>query len=126
MLETTSAIIFASLSLIVIAFQACLAAGLPWGKASMGGKYPGKYPTKMRVVAIVNMFVLAFLALIVLAEAQFFLPELRSISGFGIWLVVGFSLLATILNTITPSKIERIWAPVGLIQLVTSLIIALN
>lgn len=126
MLELVSAIVYVSLSVIVILFQGGLAAGLPWGKASMGGKFPGKYPPKMRVVAIVNIFVLAFLALIVLAEVQLFLPELRSISGFGIWVVVGFSLLATILNTITPSKIERIWAPVGLIQLITSLIIALS
>lgn len=126
MFETTSAIIFASLSLIVIAFQACLAAGLPWGKASMGGKYPGKYPPKMRVVAVVNLFIIAFIATMVLAEANVLFPQLGSISGVGIWIAVVFSLLATVLNTITPSKIERIWAPVGLIQLVTSLIIALN
>ena len=27
---------------IVILFQLCLAIGIPWGAASMGGKYPGK------------------------------------------------------------------------------------
>ncbi|MCG9874738.1 MAG: hypothetical protein MH321_08135 [Leptospiraceae bacterium] len=26
---------------ILILFQLCLAAGLPWGAASMGGKFPG-------------------------------------------------------------------------------------
>jgi hypothetical protein len=30
------------------------------------------------------------------------------------------------LNSITPSKIERIWAPVSLIQFITSLIVALS
>ena len=57
MLETVAAITFAVLTSVVIIFQGCLAAGMPWGEASMGGKYPGKYPPKMRVVAIINMLV---------------------------------------------------------------------
>lgn len=121
-----SALIFASLSGIVIIFQGCLAAGIPWGEASMGGKYPGKYPPKMRIVALLNMAILAFFAAIVLSKANILFPQLNSISGIVIWVIAVFFVFGTIMNTITPSKIERIWAPVALIQLITSLLVALN
>jgi hypothetical protein len=126
MLETLSAIIFTSLTGIVIIFQGCLAAGVPWGEASMGGRYPGKYPKKMRVVAVLNMIILGFSAAIVLSESNLMFTQLNSISGVGIWVIVVFFTIATIMNTITPSKIERIWAPVALIQLITSLLIAIG
>ncbi|KAF0128850.1 MAG: hypothetical protein FD155_2861 [Bacteroidetes bacterium] len=126
MLESVSAIIFTALTGIVIIFQGCLAAGVPWGKASMGGKYPGKYPKRMRVVAVLNMLILAFVAAVVLSEANLMFPQLNKISGIGIWVIVVFFVFGTIMNTITPSKIERIWAPVALIQLITSIIVAIS
>jgi hypothetical protein len=126
MLEPISAIIFTVLTGIVIIFQGCLAAGVPWGEASMGGRYPGKYPPKMRVVAVINMLLLAFIAAVVLSEANLMFPQLSPISSIGIWIVIVFFIIGTIMNTITPSKIERIWAPVALIQLITSFIVALG
>lgn len=126
MTETLSAIISSALTGIVIIFQACLAAGAPWGHASMGGRYPGKYPPKMRAIAILNMIILAFMAAVVLSEAKLMFPQLNAISGVAIWIVVVFFVFGTIMNSITPSKIERIWAPVALMQLITSLVIAIN
>lgn len=126
MLETVSAIIFTALTGIVIIFQGCLAAGMPWGEASMGGRYPGKYPAKMRIVAVINILILGFIAALVLCEANLMFAQLKPISHIGIWVVVAFFVLGTIMNTITPSKIERIWAPVALIQLITSLIVAIS
>lgn len=126
MLESFSAIIFIALTGIVIIFQGCLAAGVPWGQASMGGKYPGKYPPKMRVIAVLNMLILAFFAAVVLSEANLMFPHLKKISGIGIWVIVVFFGIGTIMNTITPSKVERIWAPVALIQLITSIIVAIS
>ena len=124
--ESIAAIVFTILTGIVMIFQGCLALGLPWGQASMGGKYPGKYPPKMKAVAIINMVVLGLFAAIVLSKADLIFPQLKSISEMGIWLVVVFMLVGTVLNTIAPSKIERIWAPVAFIQLITSLILAIN
>lgn len=126
MIETWSAIIFSALTGIVIIFQACLAAGVPWGQASMGGRYPGKYPPKMRAVAILNMIILALMAAVVLSEAKLMFPQLNAISGVAIWIVVVFFVFGTIMNSITPSKIERIWSPIALMQLITSLVIAIN
>jgi hypothetical protein len=112
---------------IVIFFQFCLAIGLPWGEASMGGKFPGKYPPKMRIVALINMLILSCMVVIVLVEADVWLPQLKSIAKTGIWLVLTFSIISVILNILTPSKIERnIWAPVTIIQLIVCLIVALN
>lgn len=126
MLETVSAITFTLLTGIVIIFQGCLAAGVPWGAASMGGRYPGKYPTKMRVVAVMNMLILSFMAANVLSKAKLLFTQIYPISNIGIWVIVVFFFFGTIMNTITPSRIERIWAPVALLQLMTSLIVAMS
>lgn len=68
MFETTSALVFTALTVIVIIFQGCLVARATWGRASMGGKYPGKYLPKLRVVAVINMLILGFIATIVLSK----------------------------------------------------------
>jgi len=126
MTEIHFAIINAVFTGIVILFQACLALGLPWGAASMGGKYPGVYPKKMRVVAVVNMILLSVLMVIVLVNAGLILPQFFTFSEIAIWFVVAFYSIGTVLNTITPSKIERIWAPVVAIQLFTTIMVAIK
>jgi hypothetical protein len=126
MIATIAAIIFSILIGIVILFQGALALGAPWGSASMGGKYPGKYPPKMRIVAILNMLILSILILIVLARADLILSQLYEFSRYAIWAVVLFTIVGTIMNTITPSKIERIWAPVTALAFISSLIVALS
>ncbi|MEB2778683.1 hypothetical protein SYJ56_25470 [Algoriphagus sp. D3-2-R+10] len=126
MLESVAAIIFANLTVIVILFQGCLALGMPYGEASMGGKYPGTYPLKMRVVAVMNMLLLSFTAALILAKADMLFPQLKSASVIGVWFIVVFFGIGTVLNSITPSKIERMWAPVALVQLITSFIVAIS
>lgn len=124
MIYTVSAFTYAVFMAIVVVFQFCLAIGIPWGAASMGGKFPGKYPPKMRVVAVVNMAMLCFLTLIVLTRAGLILPQLFVMSKHAVWFVVVFSAISVVLNTITPSKIERIWVPATVIHLITSTIVA--
>jgi hypothetical protein len=127
MIVEISAYLSTALSLIVIVFQACLAAGAPWGAAAMGGRYPGKFPPKMRWLAVLNMFILAFVALIVLSRAGLVLPDMLSFARTAIWVAVVMAFAGTVMNTITPSKIERIiWAPVALLQFVTGLVVALS
>lgn len=121
-----AAILYSFLTGVVVLFQLALAVGLPWGAASMGGKFPGKYPPKMRAIAVVNALVLIFLNIILLSKAQVSFLQFSDFSRLAIWLVVGFAAISTVVNTITPSKIERIWAPVAASQFITSLIVALN
>jgi hypothetical protein len=125
MLVYISAIVFTTLVVVLVIFQLCLTFGMPWGEASMGGKFPGKYPPKMRIVSLINSLVLIFIALIVMVKADILLPQYKSLSDIAIYFVVGFSAVAVILNTITPSKIERkIWLPVAIVLLITSIIVA--
>lgn len=125
MLVIISAYIFAILSFVIILFQLALTIGMPWGAASMGGKFPGKYPPIMRVVSLINIFITSFMAAIVLIKSEIIWLQFKSFANVAIYFVVVFSVVATILNTITPSKIERkIWAPFAAILLLTSSIVA--
>jgi len=127
MITTIAAVTYAVLMVIVILFQLGLTIGLPWGQASMGGKFPGKYPPRMRVASFFNIIILSFLTLIVLAKADILLTPFKNFSTIAIWFVVAFAVIGAVLNTITPSKIERrLWAPVTIIQLGASLIVALT
>ena len=125
MLVIISAYVFAILSFVIILFQLVLTIGMPWGAASMGGKFQGKYPPRMRVVSLINIFIISFIAAIVLIKSEIIWLQFKSFANIAIYFVVVFSLVATILNTITPSKIERkIWAPVAAMLLLTSSIVA--
>ena len=111
----------------VVAFQLALALGAPWGEMAMGGKFPGRLPLRMRIAALVQIVVLVFIALIVLTRAGVILDEFSSLSKSVIWAVVVFSLLGAILNTITPSKKERmLWAPVSIILLICATYVAVS
>ena len=79
----------------------------------------------MRVVSLINIFILSIIAVTVLIKADIIFPQLKSFSNIAIYFIVGFSVLATILNLITPSKIERkIWLPIAVMLLLTSIIVA--
>lgn len=127
MITTIAAFTYAILMAVVILFQFGLTIGLPWGEASMGGKFPGKYPPKMRVVSFLNMIILSFITIIILVKADIMLSPFKPFSNVAVWFVVAFAAIGAVLNTITQSKIERrIWAPVTILQLIASIIVALN
>jgi hypothetical protein len=122
-----AALVYGVISLAVIAFQIALAAGAPWGAYAMGGAFPGQFPPELRVAAIVQAVILAGLALVVLARAGVAVPRWSRTSRWLIWVVVAFSALSLMLNLITPSAGERaLWAPVALIMLVSSVIVAVS
>ena len=95
--------------------------------SALGGAFPGRFPARMRVAAVVQAGLLGLVAAIVLASAnvvfQMLDPELRWL----IWLPVAVSAAAVVLNLITPSAGERrIWVPVSLVLLASSLLVALT
>lgn len=125
-LVTAAALTFGGVILIVIGFQVALALGAPWGSYAMGGAFPGRFPPRMRAAAAVQAVLLALVAAIVLAGADVLGLTLDSMLRWLIWLPVGVSAVAVVLNLITPSAGERrIWVPVGLVLLMTSLVVAL-
>jgi len=122
-----AAIVFALLIAVVILFQFALVIGFPWGEYAMGGKFKGKYPVPMRIAAVVQIFIYLFFGVVVLSKAKLYFEDFYSIAVSGIWFIVGICVLATILNFITKSEVEkRIWAPVSLLLLVSSIIVALG
>ncbi len=122
-----AALIFSFFTSLVCIFQFALALGAPWGKLAMGGKYPGRFPTSMRVVAMIQFLFLGFLAMIVLTRAGIILQEWFSISKILIWFAVGISAISLLANLSTSSKWERIvWSPVTTILLTSSTFVALG
>jgi hypothetical protein len=118
--------IFAIVALIAVLFQLALAAGMPWGHLAMGGRYPGKFPPQMRVGAIIQAALLAFLGMIVLSRAGVAFPGLYDLSNTLIWVAVAVSGISLVLNILTQSKWERIlWAPIALVMTVSSIIVSL-
>lgn len=126
-MTTLAAIVFTLVAAGVIAFQIALALGAPWGEYAMGGAFPGKYPPRMRVAAVVQAVLLGIIALIVLASAGLVAVPIISDLPSLIWLVVVFSAVSVVLNAMSRSAGERrIWVPVALVMLGSSLVVALS
>jgi hypothetical protein len=122
-----AAAVFAIVTAGVIAFQVALALGAPWGSYAMGGAFPGRFPPRMRFAALVQAALLAVTVAIVLSRAGIVLPALAEPARWLVWAVVAVALLALVLNAISPSAGERrIWVPVVLAMLVSSLLVALT
>jgi len=115
------------LSTGVAAFQVALAAGAPWGSYAMGGAFPGQFPPSMRVAALTQAVLLMLMTGVVLARAGVALARWQAMSRWAVWLVVAFAVVSLVLNLATPSAGERmIWAPVTLLLLACSLVVALG
>ena len=126
-IETVAALVFAVVAGGVVAFQFALALGAPWGAYAMGGSFPGRFPPPLRVAAAVQGVVIGLLALVVLSDAGVALPEIAVAFPWLVWIPVAVSALAVVLNSISRSAAERrIWVPVAMVLLVSSLAVALN
>ena len=122
-----SAILYAIISAVVVAFQIALAAGAPWGEYAMGGAFPGQFPLALRIAAIIQAVLLAGMASVILARAGLILPRWSRASRWLSWIVVAFAAVSLVLNLITPSAGERvIWAPTALLLLISSAIVAFS
>jgi hypothetical protein len=120
-------VVYLVASVAVIGFQLALAAGAPWGELAMGGRYPGRFPPAMRAAAVVQAAILTLLALVVLDAAGAVPLGWTEAFPWLPWLPVVFATLSVVVNAISPSPRERrLWVPVGLVLLGTSLIVALT
>jgi hypothetical protein len=122
-----AAAVFAIVVAGVIAFQIALALGAPWGSYAMGGAFPGRFPPRMRIAALVQAALLAVTVGIVLSRAGLVLAAWSDAARWLIWVVVAIALLALVLNAISRSAGERrIWVPVAAAMLACSLVVALT
>ena len=107
-----------------IAFQLALALGAPWGEFAMGGRYPGRFPPGLRVAAVIQAILIGLLAVIVATRAGLIRSPLEA--SWLIWGVVAFSAASLVVNALSRSPGERrVWVPVAIVLLVSSLIVAL-
>lgn len=126
-MRRVAAIIYAMVSLGVVAFQLALAAGAPWGAYAMGGAFPGQFPPALRIAAMIQAVLLVGMAAVILARAGLILPRWSRVSRWLAWVVVAFAAISLVLNLITPSAGERaIWAPTALLLLISSAMVAFS
>jgi hypothetical protein len=122
-----AAIIYAIVTLGVVAFQIALAAGAPWGAYAMGGASPGQLPPALRIAVVFQAALLAGMAAVILVRAGFVLPGWWRVSHWLVWIVVALTALSLVLNLITPSAGERArWAPTLALLVISSLIVAFS
>ena len=106
---TTAALIYAAGCAGSVVFQIALILGAPWGRLTQGGTHPGALPRSGRVIALVSIPLLVFMAL-----------SITSVVGLApgwamwtAWVALGVQGLSMVLNWITPSAVERrLWGPV--------------
>lgn len=126
-MTAVAAIVFCIALAGVVGFQIALALGAPWGAYAMGGSFPGRYPPRMRIAAVVQAVVLTLVGLVVLSHAGLVLPTIAEAVPWLVWLAVALSAASLVLNTITPSAGERrLWVPIAAVMLVSSLVVAVT
>lgn len=126
-IRDAAAVVYAIVSAGVAAFQVSLAAGAPWGAFAMGGAFPGQFPLSLRVAALVQATLIVLMAVVVLSRAGLILPAWSRTARWLVWVVVAVAAVSSALNLVTPSSGERaVWAPVALLLLASSLVVALQ
>lgn len=99
---------------IVIVFQLALVLGAPWGAASWGGQRAGTLPSGLRAASAAAAVILAVLAWIVLATADVVdAPWPSAWNGPATWVATAYFAIGTLVNAISRSRVERLWAPVA-------------
>lgn len=120
-----AALVFALATLVVIGFQVALAAGAPWASYAMGGQRTGRYPPAMRAAALVQAVLLAVLAVVVLDAGGVIALGWAAAIPWLAWIPVIVSLASAIANAATRSVVERrLWLPVAIVMLLSSVIVA--
>ena len=112
----TAAWVYAGLVALTCLFHLAIIWGAPWGRYTMGGRWPGRLPVLARVFSALSAMLLVVMALVVLTRAGILQAELPE---WATWAVAGLTLLSVLANAATRSPPERrVWLPVTLILLI--------
>ncbi len=121
------AYIFILLMIFILIFQIALILGAPLGELTMGGKYPGKLPIKMKVASFIQIIVIVLFSFFVISKSGILFESYYNLSRVGIWVVVGFFIFGSFVNLFSPSKKEKIiMTPLNIIALICSFLVAIN
>jgi hypothetical protein len=91
-----------------------------------GGQYEGRLPVGLRIASAVAGVVIYPLAIFLILEAGGvtdlgFVPDVGPI---GMWVFAGLFAFGALLNLVSRSKAERVWAPVSMVIAVCCGIVA--
>jgi len=111
---------------VIAVFKQKLALGMPARHMAWGGQYEGRLPMGRRVASAVAGVVIYPLAIFLILEAggvtDFdFVPDVGPV---GMWVFAGLFGVGALLNLLSRSKAERVWAPVSMIIAVCCGIVA--
>jgi hypothetical protein len=123
-----AAIVTGVLLLGLVLFQIALAVGAPFGHAAYGGQ-SAELSTSLRISSAVAAIIWSAAALIVLRRGGVtgWAPLPDAWLGVVVWVLVGLSVVAVIMNAITPSALERaIWLPFSVLLLGGLLTVAIS
>jgi len=122
-----AALLFVFISAAACLFQVALILGAPWGELTLGGRWRGPLPLRARILAGVSLALLLAFAVIITARAGLAFQNVQAFALTWSWVVVGYFVLGSVANAVTPSPRERaIWLPVVLGMLLLSIIVALS
>ena len=125
---TVVGLIAGALLLILMAFQLALAAGAPLGAAAWGGQNPGVLPGRLRIAsAVVALVVYPIMLAVILAAAGLIGDDWLPIDpAIACWILAGFFALGAVVNALSRSPAERIWALVSAVLAACCVLIALG
>ena len=119
--------IFIAVALIVIGLHLLLFMGAPLGDMTMGGRNPGVLPVPARMASLGQATLLLVLCILVLHASGLARLPLLPMGRWGAWVAVVVSAISAVLNTITPSRRERMFGiPATYTLLGSSLVVALG
>jgi hypothetical protein len=111
-----AAVVAACLLGVIAVFQLALALGMPPRRMAWGGQYEGKLPTGLRVASAVAGLVIYPLATLLILEAADVtdFEVVPDVGPIGMWVFTGLFAFGALLNLVSRSKAERVWAPVSM------------
>ena len=125
-MTVAAAVAVCALLAALAAFQVLLILGQPLGRFAWGGAHD-VLPPRLRIGSAISIVLYGLFAAVVLDRAKItdLLPD--TVVDVGIWVLVGYLALGTLLNGISRSKPERnVMTPTVLLLAVLCLVVALG
>lgn len=110
------ALIALTLLAVVSVFHLALALGAPWGSASWGGRHEGVLPPRLRwASAFAGLVVYPWIIFLVADAGGVVEIDLvdREVEVVILWTLTILFALGTLANLASPSRVEKLWAPVA-------------
>ncbi len=121
------AYLYLLLTLGIIIFQTAVTLGAPLGEYTMGGKFHGSIPKKYRFLPIIQIIILSIFGITVYLKSFETIISSEYYADEGIWVLVVFFSIGTLVNLLSKSKKERlVMGPVNILMLISVIVIALN